>query len=88
MLLSYKIGINVNGEIRNWISYRLGLRQGKMVSLLLFLFILTMEPLHRMLNASAYAKIFEGMGNPWISRGIKLLQYAGDTLIFFKSKEE
>ena len=46
------------------------------------------DPLARILNAAASAKIYEGVGNPWIYGGTKILQYANDTLIFIKIEKQ
>lgn len=82
-----KLGwIWMNGKIGDWIFCRHGLRQGDPLSL--FLYILAVDPFCRMFNAVVLARIFEGLGNPWICGETKLLQYADDILIFSRTKRK
>lgn len=71
----------LNGARGSWFRHRKGLRQGDPLSLLLF--ILAMEPLHKMLKIAET----EGLLSPIHSRSTKarLSMYADDVAIFLKS---
>ena len=40
-----------------------------------------------MMNAAAFARIYEGLGNPWVCAGTKILQYADDALVFIRAEK-
>ena len=79
ILSSNKMVLLINGTPTRWINTKCGLKQGDLISPLLF--ILITDSLHRILLQAAKNKLLHGIAYSKITLEVLCLQYADDTMI-------
>lgn len=85
MVIGGSVGVNLNGEESNLFKPGKGLRQGDPISPLLF--NLVGDVLTKMLQKGAGKGIIRGIAEEFREGGIISLQYADDTILFYRIEE-
>ena len=77
-----KATLMVNANPGRWLISRRGVRQGDLLSPLLF--VLVVDVFTRMINLATSANLIQGLGPAGYEKKVITIQYVDDTLIFRK----